>query len=123
MKPLDVEVSRTWADLFQLAGAKSITIRSTGTVCALCVFHPEKTPSMFGWPGRGFYCFGCQAAGGPEDFARAVLGMQQRHLPGACWRLELPEDAQRVAGWLCQPVWIPPLPNEPLLPWSPDAPG
>lgn len=29
---------------------------------------------MFGWPGGGFYCFGCQTGGrSPEDFARMRL--------------------------------------------------
>ena len=95
-----------WAAVFRLAGAKRVTTRSTGLVRALCLFHAEKTPSMFGWPGGGFYCFGCQAGGrSPEDFARM--------------RLELDDDAEEandgaVGAWLAC--------AEPVLPGQLDLP-
>lgn len=41
-----------------------------------CPFHSEKTASFKAYPGeRGFYCFGCHAAGDVITFVRQYFGL------------------------------------------------
>ena len=46
-----------------------------------CPFHMEKTPSLkvYEQPGKGFYCFGCGAAGSVIDFVMLLfhIGFRQ----------------------------------------------
>jgi DNA primase len=50
-----------------------------------CPFHTDKTASMKIYPGkRGFYCFGCGAAGSAIDFAMKLFNLSFRD---ACARL------------------------------------
>jgi DNA primase len=49
-------------------------VRSTGNVIAPCVFHRERTPSLFFWrKGFRFHCFGCGTEGTIIDFVNSVL--------------------------------------------------
>lgn len=33
--------------------------RLSGALISLCLFHDEKTPSMYMWPNGNLYCHGC----------------------------------------------------------------
>src|ERR1035437_4967350 len=50
--------------------------RSGAQFTGLCPLHgPEKTPSFFVHPERGFFCHGCGAHGDALDFIRLVDGV------------------------------------------------
>lgn len=42
--------------------------RGTGRYVVLCVFHDEKTPSLWLYPDGGFHCKGCSWTGDVLDF-------------------------------------------------------
>jgi hypothetical protein len=56
----------------------------------LCIFHPEKTPSISIDTDRGvFHCFGCGIGGGVKDFARLLgeewpTGKSKATTPAQC---------------------------------------
>lgn len=42
--------------------------KTSGVFVLLCIFHAEKTPSLWLRPSGMFYCYGCGAAGDVVDF-------------------------------------------------------
>lgn len=55
--------------------------RAGSRFVGLCPFHNEKTPSFYVQPGKGFYCFGCDAKGSNAiDF---VMKYENKDFPDA----------------------------------------
>ncbi|MGN6297933.1 MAG: DUF6371 domain-containing protein [Ginsengibacter sp.] len=61
---------------------KYVKLKKAGSrYVGLCPFHNEKTPSFYVQPGKGFYCFGCDAKGGNAiDF---VMKYESKDFPNA----------------------------------------
>ncbi|MCO6497038.1 MAG: hypothetical protein J5I50_05185 [Chitinophagaceae bacterium] len=72
-------------DIIEVIG-RYIQLRRAGRqYVGLCPFHDEKTPSFFVTPGRGYYCFGCDAKGGNSiDF---IMQKEKLSFPDAVIRL------------------------------------
>ena len=49
-------------------GRWRIRNKGEGPVVVHCVFHEERTPSLFLYPDGGFMCYGCGACGDLVDF-------------------------------------------------------
>ena len=62
--------------------SKYVKIKKSGSRhVGLCPFHNEKTPSFYVQPGKGFYCFGCDAKGSNTiDF---VMKYEKKDFPDA----------------------------------------
>jgi DNA primase len=60
----DIAQVRERADLAEIVG-QYVTLKPAGggALKGLCPFHDEKTPSFHVRPGKGWFCFGCQAGG------------------------------------------------------------
>ena len=56
-----------WGYVLQAAGLTAKR-RSSGSRVMRCVFHDEKSPSLFFWPNGSFLCFGCKAGSTITDF-------------------------------------------------------
>ena len=60
-------------DIPEVLGLKTKKIGGTWKIN--CVFHPDKTPSLVFFQGKGFYCFGCGKNGNAIDYLRKKEGM------------------------------------------------
>lgn len=49
--------------------------RASGVLTCICVFHCEKTPSMWLRPSRLFQCYGCGGGGTQVTFIRRLLNL------------------------------------------------
>lgn len=48
-------------------------------LATVCLFHDEKSPSLWLYPSGNYICYGCGASGTVEDFVqRAIIAVEQR---------------------------------------------
>ncbi|MDR0325822.1 MAG: DNA primase [Oscillospiraceae bacterium] len=84
-------------DMIALVSQYTQPVRRGSRWFARCPFHSEKTPSFTVTPESGlFYCFGCQAGGGPIQFIMRAENLEfsdaVRYLAGRLG-LAVPEDS------------------------------
>lgn len=72
-------------DLIDIVGHYVQLKRSGSQHKGLCPFHSERTPSFFVSPSKGYYCFGCEAAGG--DAIDFIMAVEQKTFAEACEQL------------------------------------
>lgn len=49
--------------------------KSSGVLVCLCIFHKERTPSMWLRPNGSFNCYGCESHGEMIDFLDYILDL------------------------------------------------
>lgn len=77
-----------WKSALDELGISYRQRRITGAIVALCVFHDEKTPSMYMWPDGNLYCHGCMATDRVEGFVgRMKISIEDTRL----WRAKAEE--------------------------------
>lgn len=63
-----------------VGGWSGVALKRAGReFVGLCPFHPDKTPSFYVVPEKGFWhCFGCRASGDAIEYVKAALGVEFR---------------------------------------------
>jgi hypothetical protein len=59
---------KTWEQVLASLETKDVIRRKSGVIILHCVFHTEKTPSLWLRPTGSYVCYGCHARGDMLDF-------------------------------------------------------
>lgn len=59
--------------------------RVSGALVRICVFHDEKTPSMWMYPDGNLYCYGCLKSTTVEEFPSEVAAGTRRRVEFEQW--------------------------------------
>jgi hypothetical protein len=64
----DLMRQKTWGQIATGLEIKNAVRKKSGTIVLCCIFHNEKTPSLWLRPGGRYICYGCGAHGDMIDF-------------------------------------------------------